>query len=292
MKNGSLLGLMLSFLLSACSTLPGAVTETVGGRRVEYVIAGEGSPVVVFENGLGGTLDWWAKVWPDAVQETTSLAYNRAGYGSSEASSDARDGTHIVEELRALLQARNLPPPYVLVGHSLGGLYMQLFARKYPKETAALVLVESTHPDQLSGAGNPDAWPVWLKWTFDMLTSRTAKQELSALDPTGHIVLGLPVDPSVQVIVLSALRPMATSSVLADDANRKRADMANLYPRSKQVWVDSGHAIPLEKPEAVVEAIREAVRVMQTSRRVQTQPASTTCPPLLAHTACDFKQGQ
>lgn len=265
MKHRTMLSLVLTLLLGACSSLPGAGIEAAGGHQVEFVVSGQGSPVVVFENGLGGTLDWWSKVWPDAVQETTSLAYNRAGYGKSETSFETRDGAHIVEELRTLLKARGLPPPYVLVGHSLGGLYMQLFARKYPQDVAALVLVDATHPEQLKGAGDPAIWPTWLKLSFGLLTSETAKRELAALDPTGQAVLGLPVDPSVPVFVLSALQPMEASSTMADDANRKRADIANLYPRARQVWVDSGHGIPLEKPEAVVQAIREAVQSARAS---------------------------
>ena len=63
------------------------------------------------------------------------------------------------------------------------------------------------------------------------------------------------------VLVLSALRPMQERSELADDANDKRAAIAKLYPGSKQVWVDMGHAIPLEKPEAVTAAIREALGI-------------------------------
>ena len=71
----------LSVCLAGCATVPGVVTDTAGGRTVEHALAGQGAPVVVFENGLGASLDWWAKVWPDTVQETTALAYNRAGYG-------------------------------------------------------------------------------------------------------------------------------------------------------------------------------------------------------------------
>jgi pimeloyl-ACP methyl ester carboxylesterase len=266
MKHWIFAALLLPLVLGACTTLPGATTTPVDGRAVESVVAGQGTPVVVFENGLGGTLDGWAKVWPDAASETTSLAYNRAGYGNSEAAAAPRDGTQAVAELRALLKARKLAPPYVLVGHSLGGLYMQLFARQYPQDVAALVLVDTTHPEQLKGAGDPENWPAWLKMTFGLLTTDTAKQEFSALDQTGQAVLSLPVDPAVQVYVLSALQPMKASSALADDANLKRADIANLYPGSKQVWVDSGHVIPLEKPEAVVKAIREAVRMARQPR--------------------------
>lgn len=289
MKHWKFLGLVL-LLLSGCSTLPGATTETVNGQEVEYVVSRQGPPVVVFENGLGGTLDWWSKVWPELAQDTSALAYNRAGYGKSTATTEARDGTHIVEELRTLLKARNLTPPYILVGHSLGGLYMQLFARKYPKEVVALVLVDSTHPDQLKGAGDPEGWPTWLKLTFGLLTSDTEKQELSALDQTGQVVLSLPVDPTVPVFVLSALRPMQASSALADDANRKRADLANLYPGAKQVWVDSDHGIPLEKPDAVVKAIREAVQMARESRQTLTQPATLACTKSLPQATCDSQK--
>ena len=122
MKRWRWVGLWLSVCLAGCATVPGVVTDTAGGRTVEHALAGQGAPVVVFENGLGANLDWWAKVWPEVARDTTVLAYNRAGYGKSEASSEARDGAHIVEELRALLRERGLAPPYILVGHSLGGL--------------------------------------------------------------------------------------------------------------------------------------------------------------------------
>ena len=264
--------LWLVVVLSGCATVPGASTAAVDGRQVEYVLAGQGEPVVVFENGLGATLDWWAKVWPDAVAQTRALAYDRAGYGRSDAALEPRDGAHVVEELRALLRARHLPPPYVLVGHSLGGLYMQLFARQYPGEVAALVLVDSTHPDQVKGAGNPELWPVWLKVVFRATASATARQELAALDATGDAVSRLPVDPSVPVWVLSARHATGAPSTLADDADRKRTDLARLYPGSTQVWVDSGHGIPLEKPEAVVLAIQEALRVARSSRTGTPKP--------------------
>jgi pimeloyl-ACP methyl ester carboxylesterase len=100
------------------------------------------------------------------------------------------------------------------------------------------------------------------------VTSETAKQELAALVVTGQAVLSPPVNPSVKVFVLSALRPMEGPSALADDANRKRAGVARLYPGSRQVWVDSGHGVPLEKPEAVVRVIQEAVRSARGTRPV------------------------
>lgn len=290
MKHWKCLGLglgLVSLLLGGCSSLPGATTASVNGQTVESVVNRQGAPVVVFENGLGGTLDWWAKVWPEVARDTSALAYNRAGYGQSSATTEPRDGAHIVEELRNLLQAQALKPPYVLVGHSLGGLYMQLYARTYPAEVAALVLVDSTHPEQLRGAGNPEAWPAWMKAGFGVLASDTTKRELSALDATGQSVLDRPVNPAIPVWVLSALRPMQASSPMADDANRKRADLANLYPGARQVWVDSEHGIPLEKPDAVVDAVREAVRRVRVSIPSPAAPQAFSCAHTRLLSSCD-----
>jgi pimeloyl-ACP methyl ester carboxylesterase len=178
-----------------------------------------------------------------------------------------RDGAHIVTELRALLRSREQSPPYILFGHSRGGLYMQLFARQYPNEVAALVLVDSTHPEQLRGMDAPETWPAWVRVSLGLFTSDTAKRERAELDTTGQRALGLPVDPSVPVFVLSALRPMQASSALADAANRKRVDLARLYPGSVQIWVDSDHGIPLESPETVVPAIRSALKASRSQRR-------------------------
>ncbi|WP_256361024.1 alpha/beta fold hydrolase [Methylomonas koyamae] len=152
-----------------------------------------------------------------------------------------------------------LAPPYILVGHSLGGLYMQWYARYYPQEVAALILVDSTHPAQLKGRGAIENWPFWLRWLFDLWLPVTAERELAALDRTGDEVLAASAYRSGPVIVLSAAQPLADRSELADDANRKRQDLARLYPGSIQIWVDSGHAIPLERPEAVVAAIRDVL---------------------------------
>lgn len=251
--------LMLALLSTGCASLQGSTTESIDGRQVEYAWVQHPTDTVVFENGLGGTLDWWAKVFPELAKDTSVFAYNRPGYGKSAPASTPRDGAHIVEELRALLHGKGLAPPYVLVGHSLGGLYMQLFARRHPDEVSGLVLVDSTHPEQTKGQGSPANWPAWFRLVFKVTASATIQEELHAIDATGDEVLALPSFTEKPVIVLSASQPMTASSPLADDANAKRKDLARLYPGARQIWVDSGHGIPLEKPEAVVSAIREVL---------------------------------
>ena len=251
--------LLFATLISGCASLPNATTDQVDKRRVEYALTQNGGQAVIFESGLGGTMDWWAKVFPEISKDTTAFAYNRPGYGKSDPASTPRDGKHIVDELRSLLRSKGLNPPFVLVGHSSGGLYMQLFARRYPNEVSALVLVDSTHPAQLKGAGSPENWPAWLRVAFGVATSAVAKEELNAINVTGQDVLGLPTFVGKPVIVLSALQPMKEKSALADDANEKRKDIARLYPGARQIWIDSDHAIPLKNPESVISAIREVL---------------------------------
>jgi pimeloyl-ACP methyl ester carboxylesterase len=259
------ISLLLVVIVSACASLPNAITEQVGTRRVEYALTKHDTNTVVFENGLGGTIRWWAKIFPEVSKDTSAFAYNRPGYGKSDPVTTPRDGNHVVDELRSLLLSQGLKPPYVLVGHSLGGLYMQFFARRYPNEVSALVLVDSTHPAQFKGKGSPENWPTWFRLIYGIGTSAVEKEEMNAINATGDTVLSLPSFTEKPVIVLSALKPMKEKSELANDANKKREEIARLYPGSKQIWVDSGHGIPLEDPEAVISAIREVLSLQHTS---------------------------
>lgn len=257
--------LALSSLVSGCATLPGTVAEKVEEHRTEYVLVRNGPQVVVFENGLGAKLGNWDKVFTEISKNTTAFAYNRPGYGASAPAATPRDGEHIVEELRTLLQSKGLRPPYVLVGHSAGGLYMQWFARRHPEEVAGLVLVDSTHPQHLQGKGGPEHWPGWVRAGFGILTTVSAQEELKLLNGTGASVLALPTFTGKPVMVLSALKPMAERSETADYINEKRRDVVNLYPGAKQLWINSGHNIQREQPEAVVRAIHDIITAIQKS---------------------------
>lgn len=243
------------------TSLPHQTTSDLGDRQVEFLLKGSTSPTVIFENGLDGTLGWWSKVLPEVASQATVLAYNRPGYGKSSPATTPRDGLHVVEELRAFLRFKHLHGPYVLVGHSLGGLYMQLFARMYPEEVSGLVLVDSTHPQQLEGAGATEHWPAWYKALFPLTTSPAAQAELSQLTLTGEQVLGLPVPPEIPMTILVAPQPIANNSAVALDANAKRMDFQRLYPNAKFIQVRSGHGIPQEHPEVVVAAIRDLLRL-------------------------------
>ncbi len=187
------LGLALVVSVSACASLPGADTEMIGGRRVEAVSVHHGSgPPVVFKNGLDGTFDWWAKVYPVIAADSSAFAYNRPSIGRSDPADPPPDAAHIVEDLRGTLRAKAFTPPSILVGHSIGGLNMQYFARRYPREVAGLVLVASTHPEQFKGAGSPDHWPSWFRLAVGVAVSGAAQREFQAVTTSGEEMLALP----------------------------------------------------------------------------------------------------
>lgn len=134
-------------LLSGCSTNLTPTVAGVSGRSVEVVEAGSGDATVVFEAGLGNDWSVWDAVLTEVAASARVFAYSRPGYGQSDPTTQPRDAAHIVEELRALLVARGYAPPYVLVGHSFGGTYMELYAKKHPGEVRGLVMVEPRHRD-------------------------------------------------------------------------------------------------------------------------------------------------
>jgi pimeloyl-ACP methyl ester carboxylesterase len=118
---------------------------TVAGHRMYYECRGTGSPTVVLDAGSPDTSATWRWVQPQIARVTRACAYDRAGLGQSAAAPAVRrTATTQVEELHLLLKAAGLPPPYIVIGHSWGGLLARLFAHAYPRETAGAVLVDAT----------------------------------------------------------------------------------------------------------------------------------------------------
>ena len=252
----------LLFVLGGCATLGKTDIHIANsGKKIEYILLENNASrdTVVFENGLAGKMEWWAKVIPEVSKKATVFAYNRPGYGASDDAGTPRDAEHIAAELRVLLAAKGLKPPYIVVGHSVGALYMQYFARRYPNEVKALVLVDSTHPIQMEGKGSPDNWSWLVRTLVAASLNGSQKEELKLISKTGKDIFALPTFKGV-VVVLSASKPLSEKSELAEHYNTLRKDIANLYPNSRQIWVDSGHGIPLERPKAVIEAINDTLK--------------------------------
>jgi pimeloyl-ACP methyl ester carboxylesterase len=131
---------------------PGVMVD-VGDHRLHMNCLGQGSPTVVLDAGWGHTsVEWSGWVQPEVAKHTRVCAYDRAGMGWSEPEPGPPNFTQTADELHALLQEADEEGPYVLVGHSLAGLYSRIYADRYPEEVAGMVLVDSTHPDQFEGS--------------------------------------------------------------------------------------------------------------------------------------------
>lgn len=142
--------LALRVIDGAVYTQPQRMVEVEPGRRLNLYCAGTGSPTVVFESGLGVPISNWGFVQPVISQKTRTCAYDRAGLGFSDAATRASDSKNIVDDLHRLLVAAAIQPPYVLVGHSYGGLTVRLYAHTYPSDVVGMVLVDPTVEDQLA----------------------------------------------------------------------------------------------------------------------------------------------
>lgn len=118
----------------------------VGGHRLFIVCAGTGSPTVVVEGGLGQGSAYFARIAPEVATTTRVCAYDRAGRGRSEPTTGPQDGAAIARDLHALLAASGNSGPYILAGHSSGGVYVRFFAAAYPDEVAGVVLLDAQSP--------------------------------------------------------------------------------------------------------------------------------------------------
>ena len=120
----------------------------IGGRRLHVYETGQGSPTVVLEAGVAATSLSWRPVQTQIARFARVASYDRAGLGWSDAPSGPLTLSRFVDDLRALIEAAQLPPPYILVAHSFGGLIVRSFALRYPKDVAGLVLVDALRPEE------------------------------------------------------------------------------------------------------------------------------------------------
>ncbi len=235
----------------------------VGGYRLRIDCVGSGSPTVVMDAGLNLTRSMWDGVRPELARVARVCAYDRAGLGRSEPGPRPRTTQQIVDELHALLANARIPGPYVLVGHSFGGLNVRLYANRHPEQVAGLVLVDASHEDQyarfaaLKPPGEREAY---------LQHEGGGNDEGADLLRSAEQVRTARVLPPVPVVVISA-DPNRLSGENGVSAEMRRAigelqaDLARLVPNARHIMAEgSGHMVPLDRPDVVVEAIRTVLR--------------------------------
>lgn len=228
--------------------------------------------MVVFEHGLGDRLETWKSVQDDVSLYAETFSYNRAGYEGSPPASGTRDAAASVGELRALLAQHGLAPPYLLVGHSLGGLFMQYYARNFPEEVAGLVLVDSSHWELTERMRRVAPWLAAEVTRERHKMSGVLRREAEAFDLSGREVRESPPLRPMPLVVLSAGRyAPATSPRVGSNVRARRGvdpefwidlqlELADQLPDSRLTIVpDSGHFIQIQQPAIVSAAVRDMI---------------------------------
>jgi pimeloyl-ACP methyl ester carboxylesterase len=254
-----------ALLAAGCAGVGASRKLDVGGHRLQIVCAGRGSPPVVMDSGLGDSHDTWEEVLPEVARFTRVCAYDRAGLGKSDPGPMPRTSRVIVSELRALLREAGVNGPYALVGHSFGGLNMSLFAASHPEEIAGLVLVDATHVDYPARERTlrSPTERFQIESAFGMARPAARSEYESMVESVAQVKAAGPL-PDVPVIVISAEQSGSSEQlrVLWMDL---QADLVRSAPHALQIVAEgSGHYIPFDRPDLVIEAIR---RVVEDARR-------------------------
>jgi pimeloyl-ACP methyl ester carboxylesterase len=132
-------------------TEPQRLVEVAPGRHINLVCLGEGSPTVIFDIGVGDPAGDWSLVQPQVAEFTRACSYDRAGLGFSDPGDGGGSSGEIVADMKRLLSAASIAPPYILVGQSYGGMNVRLYYYTHPEEVVGLVLVEPSHEEQDEG---------------------------------------------------------------------------------------------------------------------------------------------
>jgi len=260
----------LAILFASTQAYGQASLQEVAGQKFEVLkISKPGSSAtVIFENGSRNTLDKWEKVLPLVAKEATVFAYNRPGYGKSDKPSTPRDGKTVVEELRQLLKQQGLQPPYILVGHSLGGLYMQMYARSFPQEVQGVVLVDSLYPGIIK---KPEEFPFMTRIAKYVFLNSAMESEVDQINSTGQAVLGLPWNDGIPMVRLINV-PKSAGAIAVDlgtvnNDEQTRNMVKAMYPKACKVIVDSDHQMQQANPEVVADAIRDVIGAHDAKRQ-------------------------
>jgi pimeloyl-ACP methyl ester carboxylesterase len=276
----------------------------VGPSKMHLYCTGQGEPAVILEAPQTGLSALWHPVQEAVSRFARVCSYDRAGFGWSEPGPQPRSSERIASELHSLLTQAGVPPPYVLVGASAGGFHVRVFADRFPAEVAGVVLVDSSHPDQVQRVHAPenparhiekwepllplmhrfgilriglrqeprpasfseDAWDEVLYLREKANSYRAILREGEAWAESADQVRKSSDLGAKPLLVLTGSRDV-DSAWLALWVNGLQTEMAHLCSKGKQVVLtNSGHGIQFDAPGAVADAIHEIREAVDADR--------------------------
>lgn len=267
---------------------PGYIVKTKFSD-VHVMMTGEGPFTVILEAGFSSVSIDWCYVQPEIAKVARVISYDRGSYGWSKTTRRTMTALDSVEEIKELLNILNVKPPYILVGHSYGGLVMRLFSSMYPEDVAGLVLEDAVHENQYSIENKTQTDKFKRLVTFGYMTSlvglpRLLKQKI------GRKFLAKEYDASLQYIGYTqgayqsayreyidtriSAKQLANEKPLHQDLpvivisakndselwNQNQQLLTKLTNNTEHIQVDAGHSVHLEKPEIVIDSILRLIK--------------------------------
>ncbi len=273
----------------------GRLVALPDGRRIYLECQGHGGPTVILISGFPNAADVWSLLDPGVSGPpvlagvsgfTRVCAYDRpntplqSGEPSrSDSVPQPRTGADVVAELHALVRAAELPGPYILVGHSLGGMLARLYASTYPRQTAGIVEIDATY-ELLRDLTGPEFWPALARETSDVPPGFESYDLDVVVDQVISATAAQPLRPFLPLVVLShgipAEVPDPPPDGFPDGATLERMStasqnaLARILPYALHVIAErSGHYIQTAQPELVIDAVNREVKMVR--------PASVDC---------------
>jgi len=230
----------------------------VGGHSLQLLVGGQGSPSVIFEGGFGAGIASWSRVQKDVAAFAQTVSYDRAGLGQSDPGPKPRSAKQIATELHVALEKSGIKPPYVMVGHSFGGIYVRVFADMYPKEVVGLVLIDPSQesfndwliknqPDRLKAAEGDIA-----------KAGEGVKAEFASVDTSYSQARAAKVPAGIPVTLLTATEDESMPAEARKLWIEKHKEWLATVPGSKHIVVEkASHFIQAQQPAVVIEAIKQ-----------------------------------
>jgi pimeloyl-ACP methyl ester carboxylesterase len=279
---------VLLVIMASCTPRPEAPRDDlvdIGTHRLYIHCTGTGRPTVVIDTGLGESYESWESVITMLSHQTRVCAYDRAGYGQSEPGPMPRESKRTASELHLLLANSGEDGPFLLVGHSLGGLNMQVYASTYPEEVAGLVLLDPSPLAWMMGEGFPELRELFnqqgetLREEADVLSmssdpdaiaiapfmDATASEFEEFFGPTADEVAGISSFGELPLTVIGATEPDPSFGEFGQAFRQFWNEESMLLARKSEsgqfIMADgSSHHIHLDAPQLVIDAILQLMQ--------------------------------